>query len=232
MKDVWKYIVVLLLFVMKIGVASADGWIQILPADLQLPELPSEGYVVSTRYVTELGGIEQIAPFKVQETEVSCHDFLSVNTDLNRKRRRRVSLRCEAYPYEPVTGISIQEARDYCKLKGGKLPTEQQWLAAALYKQSGSFVSTTQQVAIEDEDQVDFVVDVDDALQQASGVIGMIGNVWEMTDTAWNGSQASFVIKGGAFDMVETPYLLNPLFRAAYKPEDTLNKNIGFRCIQ
>lgn len=226
--------VLLLLFALmgKVSMANPDEWIAVNPAELQLPDAPSQGHVVSMRYVTELDGIGQIAPFKVQKTEVSCRDFLAVNTKLDDKRRRRVSLRCEAYIDEPVTGISLQEARDYCKLKGGRLPTEQHWLAAALYREPQNLATTTQQVDIDDEEQVNFIVDVEDALQQHSGLIGMLGNVWEMTDSVWDSSQASFVIKGGAFDMVETPYLLNPLFRAAYKPEDTLNKNIGFRCIQ
>lgn len=207
-------------------------WISIKPKNIVVTKKLSSENVLSARYVLQRTDFSKLSVFYIQKTEVSCDDFLSRVGHDGSVRLDQISLRCEAYPDEPVIGLSLKEAELYCELIGAKLPTELQWMAAVLYKESDDYYNEKQRNYFNEELLVDYVVDVEDGIERPSGLKGMIGNVWEMTSTPWGNSQVSYVMKGGAFNLVSKPDLLNPWFRAAYHSQNILNINVGFRCVK
>lgn len=226
-----QQILVLLLILVSANLVALElisdakqKWYLITPEEVDTSTLVTmnDQWAVSSRYITDVTGLNTLEPFYIMQTEVSCQQFLSVDAGIAVKRIRQIDLICEYYPDEPVTGVSFQEATQYCQQLDAYLPTEEQWLAAVLYKNGNSH----------DMEIIDFVVNVKEAHTSPSGLQGMLGNVWEMTSSRWGNHQSSYVMKGGAFDLAKKPYLLNPLFKAAYKPADVLSRNIGFRCVK
>lgn len=209
----------------------AQQWLEIQPADLQVKQYSEGNTGLATVYITQLKR-QELGRFFIHETEVSCQAFLAVKQASSEARLKSIERRCGDYPDEPVFGVTYKEASDYCHSMGATLPTEQQWMSAVLYQQQSRFYRAfIKQYFIGDE-RLDYLLDVDDAPALSSGLKGMIGNVWEMTRTPWQGIPNSYVMKGGAFNLSSQPILLNPWYRAAYRANDITNTNVGFRCVK
>ena len=136
----------------------------------------------------------------------------------------------------PATGILWSEAQRYCLSRGGRLPTEDEWEAAARSRDgrrypwgdrwergranAGSMTDTLQPVGA-------FPLG-----RSPAGVEDMIGNAWEWTagDTVTSTGQVLHVIKGGAFNTA--PENATAAFRSALPDVRPQLWNTGFRCAQ
>ena len=213
----------------------SEEWITILPSNIENISFDITSWEISEYYITDITDISKLEQFDIQIEEVTCEDFLSKNI-LEKNRMLQVSLICDYDSEEPVTGILLDEAKSYCRNLGGKLPSELQWTAAALYKTKFNFFSEESWIievgTLLELEEFDLLIKSDDAYQTSSGLKGIIGNVWEMTDSPWRNSHINYIMKGGAFDLVAYPYLLNPILKSAFNRFDSLNRNVGFRCIK
>jgi hypothetical protein len=136
----------------------------------------------------------------------------------------------------PATGILWSEAQRYCMSRGARLPTEDEWEAAARSRDgrrypwgdrwergranAGSMTDTLQPVGA-------FPLG-----RSPAGAEDMIGNAWEWTagDTVTATGQVLHVIKGGAFNTA--PENATATFRSALPDVRRQLWNTGFRCAQ
>jgi protein kinase-like protein/sulfatase-modifying factor enzyme 1 len=136
----------------------------------------------------------------------------------------------------PATGILWSEAQRYCRSRGGRLPTEDEWEAAARGRDgrrypwgdrwergranAGSMTDTLQPVGA-------FPLG-----RSPAGVEDLVGNAWEWTagDTVTSTGQVLHVIKGGAFNTA--PENATAAFRSALPDVRPQLWNTGFRCAQ
>jgi formylglycine-generating enzyme required for sulfatase activity len=180
----------------------------------------------------------QLAAFGIGRTEVSIFEFarwVSV-TGASAKYPLAVD------PGLPVTGVTMPEAKAYCEWKhpdGGRLPTEQEWEAAARGTAGRLY-------AWGDEWNPDAATVGDSAPRPAGsrplgrtpeGIEDMIGNVWEWTSSPFvpygrpvPANPARFVLRGGGFNSLVS--VANAVFRtgaAPVLPRSELAAT-GFRC--
>ncbi len=150
---------------------------------------------------------------------------------------------------DPVTGISWISANRYAEWRGKRLPTEDEWLTAALGRSgrkyphgdrmSGSEVNFLGSLTHEAQPAAAFLEDV-----TPLGVRGMSGNVREWTRDLYvesgsrnratsvrePGPTTLAVVKGGSFqDSAES---CRSLFRWLFPAMDARLPYIGFRCAQ
>lgn len=155
----------------------------------------------------------------------------------------------------PVVQISIQDAREYAKWKGRRLPTEAEWEFAArggfdrkrytwgdeLKPDNRLMANTWQGTFPASNTAEDGFTNADkvgcyDA--NGYGLVDMIGNVWELTDTEFQddttahmGNAKRYVIKGGS-------YLCAASYCRRYRPAarqgqeaDLGSTHVGFRTV-
>ena len=175
-----------------------------------------------------------------------------------------------ARAHTPVVHVSALDAAAFCAWDGGRLPTEEEWEAAARgpvqgaaypwgdqWRPGGTVRANTWQGRFPD---LNTAVDGFVALapvsafgpQNAWGMRGVAGNVWEWTASAWcnttalrlrpaaaracmvDGGRTADTLrvkKGGSFMCHrKTCFRYRPAARAA-NTEDTTAYNLGFRCV-
>jgi formylglycine-generating enzyme required for sulfatase activity/tRNA A-37 threonylcarbamoyl transferase component Bud32 len=182
----------------------------------------------------------QLAPFAIGRREVTVGEY-----------QRFVATGRAAAPWTarpdsmlPVAGVRLAEAQSYCAWRypnGGRLPTEEEWEAAARGIEGrrypwgrewnpnaanvGARRSSSSPVGSYPEGRT------------PEGVDDLIGNVWEWTSSPFRpygdaaaGSSGLFVIRGGGFNAL--PRFATAVFRTGYDPA-TDRENLaatGFRC--
>ena len=146
----------------------------------------------------------------------------------------------------PVETITWTEARDYCKLRGGRLPTEAEWEYAArgpdnlVYPWGNEFVADNV-VYAENSDDKTANVGSRPAGVSWVGALDLSGNVWEWTLSEYKDypydandgrndatTNVNRVLRGGSWNYTNSSNL-----RGAYRVNfDPLYSNfkIGFRC--
>jgi len=145
----------------------------------------------------------------------------------------------------PVYTVKYEEALKICRLKGGDLPTEEQWMVAAGFENGKFYKFPTKHYPLTQKDlkeqsqnylqQIDdkyYLLDdyapVNEALKGNNQIYGMLGNVWEMVK-----SKGKYVlVKGGSFYDFDRIDLFDIRVRnyvlKKYVPSTLL---IGFRCV-
>ncbi len=158
--------------------------------------------------------------------------------------------RASKYPgnaKEPVLGVSLEDAKAYAKWAEKRLPTEEEWEAAAsgkdhfLYPWGNEFNPAFANTA---DSNNNTVVAVDTMKDGASGVgaYHMCGNVWEWTASKVQLSEYAidffkinpavdyYVIRGGSFKE-KKPKFATTIYRF-FDAADTKDKPIGFRTVK
>ncbi len=210
-------------------------WVVIAAQEASWPMLPPPDLSLGGAFQFDPGKYKLPASFEIMRTEVSCVQFLD-SKQLSATRKQQITDLCEFAMHEPVTGVSFEEARDYCTMIGGKLPSEGQWVLAAIlgsesWLQSYGVINKARS-SREPKRFAAYKQDVEDADLSPGQLNGILANVWEITLSTWQGQRNVFVMKGGSFDLADKPHLLHPYYRAAFNGNDIYNKNIGFRCVR
>src|SRR5262249_8819011 len=154
----------------------------------------------------------------------------------------------QSYPVNsgqwPVTGVWWRDADAYCKWKGGRLPTEEEWEFAArgadgrLYPWGNTFDVEKANVAR----QAGSLSPVGSFPTGASpyGVFDLSGNAWEWTESDFKpypgssyelvGCKRCKVLRGGAY--VNRPEYATATYRQPYEAAVIAlpNNYYGFRC--
>jgi formylglycine-generating enzyme required for sulfatase activity len=189
-----------------------------------------------------------VGPFKIDRTEVTNERYAMFARATHRALPPHFR---RDYPGEPVTGITIDEARSYCFAQSKHLPTEMQWERAARGVKGARFPWGDK--ADESRANVDgrdgHLVAADSMSEGASpeGVLHLIGNAAEWIDETRapsllaiekfaqllkppaTDSETWYLIKGGSFrrSLAESAADLWLPAPGRYSADD-----LGFRCVR
>lgn len=177
--------------------------------------------------------------FSMMKTEVTCTQMLA-GEGLSSFRKVEIANLCEYGMDEPVTGVAFHEANDFCNALDASLPTESQWVYAASQVTNDwltryGMINYLHSEEPQNELLSYFAAYKEDAYETSEGPLGLLGlyaSVWEITQSIWGKNNRAYVIKGGAFDLVNKPWLMHPYLKAAYNENDVVNQNVGFRCVK
>jgi serine/threonine protein kinase len=134
----------------------------------------------------------------------------------------------------PATGILWSDAQRYCQWREARLPTEDEWEAAARGRAGNRYPWGDRW----DRGRAN-AASITDTLKPVgafplgrsnTGAEDLVGNAWEWTatDTVLPNGQVWHVIKGGAFNT--QPDFAAASYRSALPDDRTLLWNTGFRC--
>ncbi|MBN2695783.1 SUMF1/EgtB/PvdO family nonheme iron enzyme [bacterium] len=136
----------------------------------------------------------------------------------------------------PVTCVYFQEAKNYCKWLGKRLPTEDEWEYAAKGNQNYIYAGSDDpsEVAwIKDSNSkyTTKIYEVGTKKANGYGLYDMSGNVREWTNS-WNDkNQNCYVLRGGNFESNINDIRVDS--RMVICPRDILDLSLtGFRCVQ
>lgn len=139
----------------------------------------------------------------------------------------------------PVMNISYSQALEICKLKGGDLPTEEEWIVAAAFENGKFYKYPTKKYPL-DKNDINIKKNLSDgyifsdmvftnqALIGINGIYGMLGNVWEIVKS----SGKYVLVKGGSFYNSFMIDLLDVRVRNYILKKDLNSRyTVGFRCV-
>ncbi|HYR27978.1 MAG TPA: SUMF1/EgtB/PvdO family nonheme iron enzyme [Thermoanaerobaculia bacterium] len=131
----------------------------------------------------------------------------------------------------PLVNVTWQEAADYCRARGGRLPTEAEWEYAA----RGGLVRKLfpwgdepagPERANYHASGIKTTTPVGSYPPNGFGLFDMSGNVWEWTADAWD-TNGRYVIRGGSWG--GAPVNLRAGYRDSHRANDPRDF-VGFRC--
>ena len=128
-------------------------------------------------------------------------------------------------PHQPVVFVSWEDAQTYCSWRGGKLPTEWQWEAAAQGERLGG-------AYFRQPYDKGFPEDTGEFTANSNGLYDMMGNAYEWT-LDWyestGGTGKNKVVRGGSWN--SAGHFLRISDRVKKDPELRYS-DVGFRCIK
>ena len=128
-------------------------------------------------------------------------------------------------PHQPVVFVSWEDAQTYCSWRGGKLPTEWQWEAAAQGDRLGG-------AYFRQPYDKGFPEDTGKFTANSNGLYDMMGNAYEWT-LDWyestGGTGKNKVVRGGSWN--SAGHFLRISDRVKKDPELRYS-DVGFRCIK
>ena len=128
-------------------------------------------------------------------------------------------------PHQPVVFVSWEDAQTYCSWRGGKLPTEWQWEAAAQGERLGG-------AYFRQPYDKGFPEDTGKFTANSNGLYDMMGNAYEWT-LDWyestGGTRKNKVVRGGSWN--SAGHFLRISDRVKKDPELRYS-DVGFRCIK
>jgi formylglycine-generating enzyme required for sulfatase activity len=137
----------------------------------------------------------------------------------------------------PVTGVSWMDAIQYCKWKKRSLPTSEQWEKAARGPDGFSYPWGEQGPTAENcnflaEDwraaALRPLPEWADNCKSPYGVCGMVGGVWEWTNTPNTEVEGTHLVKGGSYIDPDDPQWLSG-YSTLWANKKEKNELIGFR---
>jgi formylglycine-generating enzyme required for sulfatase activity len=184
-------------------------------------------------------------PFWIDLTEVTQADFErlgGVNENGNCLEER---------PNRPVTCITWAEARDFCKLRGGRLPTEAEWEYAARGPAGWNYpwgdIWNPNNAVWDRRSRSEGTADVGSIAAGRSwvGAFDMSGNVWEWVSSLYlpynstkdreadtgDSKGVRRVLRGGSWLNSGDLNFLRAGYRGNYDPE-WQDIKFGFRCVR
>ncbi len=144
---------------------------------------------------------------------------------------------------QPATNVSWSDAKQYCELAGGRLPTEAEWEYAARAGVEGRLYGSIGEIAWFKENSGGSIKPVASKEANALGLHDALGNAWEWTADIYSapyyrngpaldppgperGSER--VVRGGSFSTPDAYVSLSARFAF---PPSTRDATIGFRCV-
>ncbi len=222
--------------------------------DILLDKIQSFNYIKSFAHVFENGTIRKniAQDFFIDRCEVSQNDFRVFTNWLKLNKNKSNAIKAPGQPSDwqyssntqrhiisgkltaPANGITYYDAYAYCKAAGGRLPFENEWIAAAsghagrLYPWGNTYHS----------DSAPYLDPLLNATQKCAahpsnatpnGIFDMAGsNVSEWTSNS-NSPLKPILVGGNAYNQPPEIYNLNALYRFA--PSTYRSPYVGFRCV-
>ncbi|SUS08778.1 Sulphatase-modifying factor protein [Candidatus Defluviicoccus seviourii] len=142
-------------------------------------------------------------------------------------------------PNQPVVGVSFWEAEACCAWAGGRLPTEQEWEAAARGPDGLTYPwgnDWEDGICNSSEASLDVTSTVGlfpRARQRRFGIEDLVGNVWEWCDSLYDADDKNcpdlLVLRGGSY--LYGSWGLRASFRFGDVPDFRFDEGYGFRCV-
>jgi hypothetical protein len=128
----------------------------------------------------------------------------------------------------PVELVSWNDANNYCKAIGGKLPTEEQYEYAARAGTTGARYDDLDKIAWYDGNSGSKTHPVAQKQPNNYGLYDMLGNVWEWMDDWYDSAKTYKSLRGGSW--LNLPVHVRVSYRLRIVPE-VRHLNFGFRCV-
>ncbi|ESQ75146.1 formylglycine-generating enzyme family protein [Asticcacaulis sp. AC402] len=173
-------------------------------------------FVKATGYVTEAERNGGSALFQTTSKPQNLMSWWRIDSKTNWKSPEGAGSTLDGRSLHPVVHVSLNDAREYAKWAGGRLPTEVEWEYAAsiglfdpgdpksgLVDRYGRARANiwTGLFPLEDtgEDGFAGIAPVGCFEPALTGAYDLIGNVWEWTESPFASGVPRFTIKGGSF---------------------------------